>query len=337
VKTRQSIFYAPPASQAGAALIIALVVFSMVAILAVAAGSNFFVTFKRVENQLYGQQAYFYLLSAESLMRSALVEDSGNATDTLLEWAPKEFLFEDQVSTLIVGEVQDLQGRINLNLLSSSSDANQVPKERLIRLIQLMELENPIDAGQAEEIANAVIDWIDDDEFEALTNPGGAESNEYRDGEPSIRAANRAMMSVSEFRLVNGVTDELYKAIRPYLTVYGSGEININTADPLVLRTLNEKGDLNPLDSSDIEQITSLREELADGIESIQDLNEPLRSQVTSNGVVLKSEFFQLSAKTEFVDREFAIYSVLHRDEAARTAKVIARSQSPLESIPTSN
>lgn len=325
----------PVVRQKGAALIIALVILSMVTVLAVAAGSNFFVTFKRVENQLYGQQAYFYLLSAESLMRSLLLQDlnSGSTTDTLaeLEQATQDFAFEDLVSSLIVLDAQDLQGRINLNQVATATATNPAPKERLIRLIQLMPLEAPLDAAQATEITNAVIDWVDKEEFDELTNPGGAESDEYRDTEPGIRAANRPMMSVSEFRLINGVSDELYKAIRPYLTVYGNGEININTADPLVLRTLNENNNLDPLDEAEIEQIISLRE--SGGIESIDDLTKPLSDWVKQNGGALKSSFLQLKASTTFIDRDFAVYSVLYRDESAKSVIVVARSERPIEFI----
>jgi type II secretory pathway component PulK len=40
--------------------------------------------------------------------------------------------------------------------------------------------------------------------------------------------------------MIKGITDEVYKKIAPYLTIYGDGKLNINTADKLVLQTLAE-------------------------------------------------------------------------------------------------
>ena len=43
---------------------------------------------------------------------------------------------------------------------------------------------------------------------------------------------------MEELLLVKGVTPELYRKVEPYLTVYGSGQLNLNTASPVALRAL---------------------------------------------------------------------------------------------------
>jgi general secretion pathway protein K len=310
--------------QEGAALILALVVVSMVVLLATTLGNDFLVTFKRVENQLYNQQARSYLLSAESFFRFALIEDMANPTDTESEWAPKEFIFEDQVSSVIEGRIDDLQGRINLNYIASS-------KEPFIRLLQLTteHLDQPVDSNQAIEISNAVIDWLDKDASDAETLPGGAESISYRDMEPPMRAANQAMVSVSELRLVKGISEEIYQAVKSYVTVYGNGSININTASATVLRTLNKSG-LPPFSEVEVSDIISEREESGTGLEDLSGMPANLTTGIVSHSPVFKSQYFKLTSSTEFEDRRYTLYSIVERSFDNKTVKVIARSQGAL-------
>lgn len=44
--------------------------------------------------------------------------------------------------------------------------------------------------------------------------------------------------AVEELLLIEGFTEEIYRRIEPWVTVWGSGVININTAEPVVLRAL---------------------------------------------------------------------------------------------------
>ena len=49
---------------------------------------------------------------------------------------------------------------------------------------------------------------------------------------------NGPFESVEELLLVRGVTPAIFKRALPYITVYGSGAVNINTADATVLEAL---------------------------------------------------------------------------------------------------
>jgi len=95
---------------------------------------------------------------------------------------------------------------------------------------------------QREEIANALLDWMDGDANRR--QPGGAEGLDYKDRRPK----NAPLDSVEEIRWVQHATDELMSGrdARPrripglteILTVHSNGRVNVNTAHPTVLRAL---------------------------------------------------------------------------------------------------
>ncbi|MDB6063173.1 MAG: uncharacterized protein JWM78_3276 [Verrucomicrobiaceae bacterium] len=111
-------------SQRGAALVVALLIVAMVVMLATALSSDFLLMFRRVENQLYSEQAYAYLQSAEELGRAALLQDlqrdGDKRNDNLAEpWAQEQNFPTDY--GWISGQIEDLGGRFNVNGLTSAS------------------------------------------------------------------------------------------------------------------------------------------------------------------------------------------------------------------------
>lgn len=89
-----------------------------------------------------------------------------------------------------------------------------------------------IDYAWAERVTQAILDWRDDDDLPRIN---GAEREQYLDAGMPVLPANRAFDSVDELRHVMGMTDDLFATMRPYLTVAGSGRININAAPEPVL------------------------------------------------------------------------------------------------------
>lgn len=335
-------------SQGGAALILALVVFSIVALLASSLSMNFLVSVRRVENQLNGQQALAYLRGAEGLARAVLLNDltSGPDKDHLSEgWLnfPQEYPMETGV---ISGVICDLQGRFNLNNLRGASSQQGEEnsggprtytgdQELFIRLLQLLPLESPLDVNQAETIANAVIDWV--------SNPNPLTFGEdYSDKEPPYRAGHKLFRRASELRWVEGITDEIYRALEPHvivLPVEGTA-LNINTAGVFLLRSINEAKMKEPLTEADGQRLVERRDgdiasgdltKINQGFTSVQEFMAeiPLTGQ---GGLTLdvKSNYFLVQSSVVFLDNVSTLYSVLHR--AGNNIKTIARGQSDLGS-----
>lgn len=90
-------------------------------------------------------------------------------------------------------------------------------------------------ARRAEALAAAVQDWrdLDDEPVE-----GGAEAADYARAGLSRRPRNAPFRQTSELRLVLGMSDSLYYAVTPFVTVDGDGRVNLNAAPAQVLAAL---------------------------------------------------------------------------------------------------
>lgn len=321
--------------QGGAALIVALMVVALVAMLAITLGNDFLVATKRVQHQVYGQQAYTYLYGVEGFARKWLLDDISSDNDSDSEF--DTWNTELQVPTdqgILSGQLIDLQGRFNLNKLGQGSagsgdDQYNEDHRRFIRLLQTLELKQPLDQLAAQELSNAVADWLDPDDTER--NPGGAESPFYNDEKPYARAANGPVLRVSELRMVRGMSAEILKALSPHVTVWptdGGGLLNINTASLNVLQSLNAEKDLQPLNKSDAQYIIEQRES-EEGLEdgkvfeqgSLKELN------IVTTGVGYTSSYFLLATETLFLDQWFRLYSVFERNTEDKSIRVIARNK----------
>jgi general secretion pathway protein K len=134
-------------------------------------------------------------------------------------------------------------------------DINNTPPARLDRLLQLMDIEKP----QRDTIVDSIQDWRDENGEHRLS---GAESDDYYLQLPvPYRARDGNLESINELLQIKGITPELFRgtAERPALadvvTVFGRGNVNINTASKLVLSTLG-------LSDAEIIEIQATRREI---------------------------------------------------------------------------
>jgi len=117
----------------------------------------------------------------------------------------------------------DEERALNLNtlpadiLLTLLLDVGQVPEEDARRLVEAIE------------------DWRDPDND---ARPEGAENFYYLGLSDAYEAKNGPLEHLEELLLVRGMTPAIYARLAPLLTVYGSGDVNINTAGREVLRAL---------------------------------------------------------------------------------------------------
>jgi general secretion pathway protein K len=163
--------------------------------------------------------------------RIALREDAENNNyDTLDE------IWSRPVPPIDLGEgtihivVEDEERKININRLVLTN-GNAPDDQRLAvfrRLLEILEIDP--------SLADAVVDWLDNDDTPRV---GGAESTFYLSRKFPYKAKNDFFDTVEELRLVRGVTPEVFERIRPFITVYSSGKVNINTAPIQVLMALS--------------------------------------------------------------------------------------------------
>ena len=91
------------------------------------------------------------------------------------------------------------------------------------------------------EIIVNVMDWTDADDVKTDVGPNGefiessgSEASDY--GQYGYGVKNAKMDSVGEVQLVEGMTSDIYCKIKDKLTVFSTGKLNVNDADPAVLK-----------------------------------------------------------------------------------------------------
>jgi general secretion pathway protein K len=108
-------------------------------------------------------------------------------------------------------------------------DLNAAPPELLEGLLGLVGLE----PEQAQILADRIVDFRDEDDE---PEPNGAEDPDYEAAGRTGGAIDRPLVMETELRGVLGMSDGLYRRLRPFVTVYSGAEgIDPSRASPEVL------------------------------------------------------------------------------------------------------
>ncbi len=119
----------------------------------------------------------------------------------------------------------DEERKININTASKSV------LERLFHILL------DFDETQAQELAASIVDWRDNDS--ELSIPIGSGEDPYYSGlRYPYEAKDTKFEILEEALLVKGMSMDIFAQIKDYLTVYGNGKVNINTASRQVLLAL---------------------------------------------------------------------------------------------------
>jgi general secretion pathway protein K len=100
-----------------------------------------------------------------------------------------------------------------------------------------------VDGSSAEGLAASVIDWRDSDSSLILSDRS-AEDSFYRSGNFPYESKDAGFQVLEELLLVRGFNENIFEKIKPYITIYTSGKVNINTAAKLVLAALGMDGNI---------------------------------------------------------------------------------------------
>ncbi len=117
----------------------------------------------------------------------------------------------------------DEEGKVNLNT---------APPDMLARLFEAVLGAGPT---KAQELADAVVDWRDPD---SAVQPKGAEDGFYAGLATPYGCKDAPLDSPDELLLVRGFDATMYKNIKGYVTVFGAGRLNINTASAQALEAV---------------------------------------------------------------------------------------------------
>lgn len=107
-------------------------------------------------------------------------------------------------------------------------------------------MDSGVDITEVDTIVDSIMDWRD---INSLHRLNGAEEDYYSSLEKPYSCKDGPFDVIEELLLVKGITrdilygsededeENVYEGVAKYLTVYGSGNININTAQAVVLET----------------------------------------------------------------------------------------------------
>ena len=256
--------------QAGAALILVLLMITVLVVLAVE-------TLRAMQVEEAGARYFQDSFQAEALAKSGvhvtmalLLKDAEtNQADHLGElWAQVgrpglEGTPLSEIGTL-EGQVADESGKFPINALVDDKGALRPAHAQVLGHL----LTNPpfqMEPEEAMALVAAVKDWLDPDD--ETIEGGGAESEYYQSQEKPHGCKNGPMTSLAELLLIRGMTEALYygkeggAGLKDLLTLYSGGKININTAGPLVLQALLSPSTPPETAASWVESVIAYRQE----------------------------------------------------------------------------
>ncbi len=315
-------------SQRGIALLTILVMVALATILAATIAKRQTNTSENTGYLMRQDQSLLYAKSAEAFFSELLIQDSDNGgnIDHLQEnWAKPmpAFPVEDG---FISGRLLDESGKFNLNnLLKADGSVDDSARRWFEKLLQRV--------GLPAELSQAVIDWQDADD--ETTGAMGAESNYYQGLDPSYLASNTRFHQVEELKLVRGFEGKNYDLIAPYVTALPEAtKINMNTAAPLLLASIDPKLDVKTLE----QELKAKQAELTyfNSLEDLWKLNafsgiEPQNKTDAAAWLDSKSNYFTAQIEVVLSERKRQFSSAMMRKDKQVT--VYSRSLAPFNTV----
>lgn len=300
----------------GVALITAMLITALAGSVAAGLSWDNALDVRRTMVMLYRDQAIQVAVGSEGWVRSILRDDQASSTtDHLGEiWAtdiPALPLDTEAVQGEIYGQIQDLQGRFNINnLLDSKGEIDQPSFEQYERLLAAL--------GLDARLAGITADWLDADQTERI--PDGAEDPLYSGLTPSYRTANQRISTITELAALDGMDRASFEILLPHVTALPERTpINVNTATLAVLQSLGPN-----IRETDAEGLIALRED--GGFVDYAGVFAPLVDAGLQNWISETSSYFQLKAVVQIDTVRISLFTLLHRDPNSPDVTPIRRS-----------
>jgi len=312
---------APRRHQAGVALITAVLIVALATILAVSVGFKGYLDQRRSATLYSLDQGYEIGMGAEGWAADILRKDQqgGSKTDDFTEaWAtPMPPIPVDGGE--VVGQLEDMQGRFNLNTLVKMENgvlvADKAAVQRFKNLLQILELED--------KWADIIADWLDTDGEAGF--PDGAEDNVYTSLQPPYRTPNLRITRPSEVLAIAGMDLAIYRKLAPFISALPADTpINLCTASPEVLDSL----------TAGTREFTQARDNTAElrkqrCYPSLQDFKarlSPEQQRELESVIGESSSYFRANIWVTIGTTQFTLYSLLYRANGTHLVRPILRS-----------
>jgi general secretion pathway protein K len=340
--------------QRGVALIIALILVALATILATKLTFDGFLERRRTIGVMAAEQALHFGMGAEALAADVLAQDlQQSASQTMLTspWAqatqplpitPQDDPEGEPIGTL-QGQLEDMQGRFNLNNLAHvipSANLNGgstntlgagntgIPGNAGTGLQGTTQDPQPLQqfqrllvaVGLEPKWAAIARDWIDADDIPG--SPDGAEDQIYTSQTPPYRTGNWPMMSPSELMNLPGFGADRYRKIAPYVTALptATATINVCTAPSPVLESLADS--LNNEYGPEV-LATGRKSGCFPDLNTFRNVVGPKDLAAINGKYDSKSQYFQLTTRITLGTTEFTLYSLLVRGNGGKITPLL--------------
>lgn len=265
--------------QEGFAFVIVLLILALIVTMVVEFSYNIYTSTVNLNNWIDSQRLFFMGTSGINI-----------AVKYIKDWVNTQTYTPGSVDMPVEVEkdYKDIHGFISINVVDESSkfNVNTIINKRgevdvknfgkFKRLLKALSLK--------EEIADRILDWIDADRIETVVDS-------ERDSK------NLPFDSVDEILLIEGINREDYNRLKPYLTVYGDGRININGAEIAVLKSLSDD-----ITDDIAKRIVDYRKNMP--FEETGDIFKVNGLQTTGQSIIgdirVKGEYFSLHTETGY-------------------------------------
>jgi len=298
------------------ALISVLILVSILSLIALEFSSRSVISLKLSINYALSKKAYFYAYGGYQTAVKILMMDKNDYDGPGDYWYGLLPPIPLEDGSLMV-TIEDEKARFNIRkLVTSYGKEDERRKVMLTRIFDALDIDDTLIDG--------IIDWQDSDD---IPLPYGAEAMYYNNQSPPCAPRNAPVLTSGELLLIKGFDRKLYflppssrspfapeelEAMSHYITVYGDGKININTADVHVLLCLSRD-----MDAAIAEDIVEYRKEQAfttlEDLKNIETISDILYDEVASL-ITVKSDTFRITSTGISGDFIRTITVVVQRD-----------------------
>lgn len=285
--------------QRGSALIVALFVMSLAAAASVAMLSRTSIDVRRTELLLNASQSNLYAQGSIAWAMNQLMNNLNaqkQNPNKIVDVMPMKSKVDVVNGFKIESTIEDMQSLFNLNNLT-----NPEYQKNFLRLIHAVDPK--LHLAQINEITAATHEWVSPAKND-VTDAYYAKQN------PPYRAPHKLMASVSELRLIKGMTPELYNKLLPYVTALpDTTPININGATVPVFLSLNPT-----LNAEGVANL--LKRQKQSGFRTIQEftgLDIIKNNPVTPEQITVQSSYFLVKTSVTVGHQQTLLYTLLLR------------------------
>jgi general secretion pathway protein K len=269
-------------NEKGMVLLLVLVIVALLATLVTEFAFSTLVDLRLTETFRDRTRAWYLAKGGIQAGRMILQEDRNNYDHPGEMWAVGIPAYPVDEEGTVTVTIEDLDARMNVNRIVVGANPNVPVYDRFVRLFDNLGLDEP------EALADALVDWIDPDD---VPRPNGAESDYYQQLETPYTAHDNFFDTVDELALVRGFTPEVLAQVGPFIAVFGSAAVNLNTAPVEVLMAADPL-----IDRGRAEEIVTRRSE-APFIQTADINSVPGLETVERSPFAVKSTTFQINAE----------------------------------------